>query len=185
MSRGNTSVVTLILLAVVIAAGGLWYWKMATPVLMEETEFPTTRNTNIETKAVVKQPAPTPTPQQKPIKITSPASGTKIDSYADFTVRWEVNSALSNETVGVYVSGAGHNFTCRPEQDGNRTSDYECTEALVAEIPASTGAHILKINPGCSFEMPVYVRIAAKNGTASDSVGPVILQGGACGPAGE
>ncbi len=117
------------------------------------------------------------------IKIISPTNGVKIPDYADFDVRWEVTPLLPNEIVEIYVSGARpRQFKCRPEYSGDLVSDYECTEALLTEVPASVGTYTLRINPGCRFEMPIHIRIAVKNGNSSDSVGPIILQGGACGP---
>ncbi len=132
------------------------------------------------------QPLP-PSPAQDFIKITSPDNGVKIDHYKDFTVRWETSSGLRNETLDVYVSGVNGKggstqFTCLPGQDPNRSASYECKEALVARIPASTGSYLFKINPGCAPEMPIQVRVATKDGNHSASVGPIILRGGACGP---
>jgi len=126
--------------------------------------------------------ASTSAQQEKAIRIISPTNGTKIDYYADFTVRWEVSPLLANQTVGVYVSGVDGLFTCLPGLEKEYTESYDCDEALVAEVPASLGAYVFKINPGCKNEMPVYVRIATKYETVSDSVGPIILQGGACDP---
>jgi hypothetical protein len=168
MNRGFANIAIMVLLVVVVVSTGWWYLNKSNPA-SDSPEY-TILQENVAQ-------------QQKTITITSPTDGTKIDSYASFTVQWSVLPAFVDRTVEVYVTGAPqHAFTCLPGQNTEKSGSYECAEKLVAEVPASAGAYTLNINPGCAFEMPVHIRIATKDGTGSDSVGPIILQGGACGP---
>ena len=49
-------------------------------------------------------------------------------------------------------------------------------------IPADSGTYHVNINPGCIPEMKIWIRIESESGNiSSDTVGPILLQGGACG----
>jgi hypothetical protein len=72
-----------------------------------------------QSRQAVTEPAPQAAqndiqPEDPGLKIISPTDNTKIDPYADFNLRWQVNVALSNDIVQIFVKGAGQQLTCRP-----------------------------------------------------------------------
>ncbi len=165
------------MVVVLTIAGGWWYINQSN--VPDVAELSKSQNSTVQTPSAA---------QQKPIKITAPTSRSKY-SYEGFDLRWEIAPSVKAQIKDIKIYGSSEHVFCYNTQynlSKDPNNDPNCgKELLLATISAETGIYHVDINPGCLLEMPVYVRLESDSGSFSDSVGPIILEGGACGSPGD
>lgn len=129
-------------------------------------------------------------PAEKPIKITSPAVGAKY-SYSGFDLKWEIAPGAKEQIKNVLIYAYSDHSFCYsyhfdtpglPDKSENTPCGKD-VRLLKYAIPAESGIYHVNINPGCTPEMKVWLRVEDEYGKfPPDTLGPVLLEGGACGP---
>ncbi len=155
----------------------------------KNVEITPAKNSNVPTNGNGTPASPSDVLSEVPlprwITIMGPTTNTRF-GYEGFDLKWDIAPDATPQVKNVSIyAWSDYSFCYNTEGYVSKdpANDSHCgTNLLLAKLPADVKTYHVKINPGCLFEMPVYIRVTDENERTSDIIGPIILEGGACGP---
>lgn len=115
--------------------------------------------------------------EEKDVAILTPRSGSDVGYYPTFNVAWRAAGHLQDKDVSISFLSDDRVAICDITKCSESDKDGY---TLVATVKASRGFYALEANPGCLTDATFWLRVEIDG--IIDTVGPLIVHGGACGP---